>query len=198
MGRIARTDLLYNDCFAHVFSRSIAKHFIFKEKNDFDEFKDLLLLAKQKGKFLIHHYCLMNTHFHMAVNIKDSGLFSGALKELKRTYTYWFNKKYRRYGPLWRDRFKSMLIEDEDYMYACGIYIENNPVKAGMVKSGEDWPYSSAKFYRLGMKDGLTDNYNHDELPLDIDPCEKDEFEKGSGIGSRLFKILLKQEVGVG
>ena len=198
MGRIARTDLLYNDCFAHVFSRSIARHFIFKGQNDFEEFRNLLKEAKQAGEFSIHHYCLMNTHFHMAVNIHNTERFSRALKELKRTYTYWFNKKYKRFGPLWRDRFKSMLIEDEEYLYACGQYIENNPVKAGMVKSSEEWLYSSSRFYQLGKVDDLVDCYQHGEMPMDVDINESPMFEKGSGIGSKLFKVLLRQEVGIG
>ena len=68
----------------------------------------------------------MNTHFHLAVKISSIDKFSQALHYMKRDYTYWHNKKYKKVGPLWRERFKSLLIEDERYMYACGLYIEGN------------------------------------------------------------------------
>lgn len=198
MGRIARSQLLYDGCYAHVFSRSIAQQKIFRDAKDFEVFKKFLLDAKVKGDFLIHHYCLMHTHFHLAVTINNVNAFSNSLKELKRNYTYWLNARTGHRGPLWRERFKSMLIEDETYLAACGTYIEQNPVKAGLVEGVQDWPHSSGCYYEEGTKDDLIDHYEEYGLPDGIDLDNEDFFTKGSGIGTNLFRIHLRDEVGVG
>jgi len=133
MGRIARQDILYAGCYAHVFTRAIGGFWIVSGQQDFEELKRLLLQAKKKFQFEIYHYCFMHTHFHVAVRVNDVFAFSKGLGYVKKKYAEWYNFKQKRFGPLWRDRFKSLLIEDEKYLYACGLYIERNPVKAGMV-----------------------------------------------------------------
>ena len=198
MGRIPRNQLLYDGCYAHVFSRSISKQQIFRRSEDFEGFKEFLLNAKRKGNFLIHHYCLMHTHFHLAVTINDVNAFSNSLKELKRNYTYRFNAKTDHRGPLWRERFKSLLIEDEAYLSACGTYIEQNPVKAGLVARIQDWPHSSGRYYEDGILDPLIDYYDAFGLPDEIDLDDEDFFTKGSGIGTGLFRIYLRNEIGAG
>jgi len=69
MARKARSEILYDRSYAHVFSRSIEKRKIFKQSNDFEEFRRLLLQQKKEKLFNIFHYCLMQTHFHMAVGV---------------------------------------------------------------------------------------------------------------------------------
>lgn len=164
---------------------------------DFEVFKRFLLGAKRKGSFLVHHYCLMHTHFHLAVTINSVIDFSNGLKELKRNYTYYFNSRSNHRGPLWRERFKSLLIEDEAYLSACGSYIEQNPVKAGLVTRIQDWPHGSGRYYENGIQDPLVDDYEVSDLPDEIDLDNEGFFTKGSGIGTSLFRIHLKDDVGV-
>lgn len=153
MGRLGRHQILYDGCFAHIFSRSFEGRFIFKSSLDFETFQALILSEKKRFGFLIHHYCLMNTHFHLAASIPNLEGFSQGMANVKREYTKWFNRTYRRTGPLWRERFRSMLIENHSYLYACGLYIENNPVKAGLVEKSTDWTYSSSRFYESNLPD---------------------------------------------
>ena len=60
-------------------------------------------------------------------------------------------------------------VQKEDYMISCGRYIEQNPLKAGMVENAEDYLHSSARYYGLGSEDGITDedafyfNMGHNE-----------------------------------
>ncbi|MDZ4243987.1 MAG: transposase, partial [Candidatus Doudnabacteria bacterium] len=152
----------------------------------------LIIDTKKTGVFLVHHYCFMSSHFHLAVRIRSLPEFSGCFQEIKREYTFWFNRKYKRRGPLWRERFKSLLIENEGYLHACGKYIEFNPVKAGMIKSPEQWAYSSAGFYFKKISDPLVDGYEFPEMPKGIDPQEEVFFTRGVGIGSGLFKLYLR------
>jgi REP element-mobilizing transposase RayT len=195
MGRIARGDILYDGCYAHVFSRVFEKRRVFASKDDFDHFKGLLSKTKKKYTYQIHHYGIMQTHFHLVVKIEDVKAFSTALQVLKKSYTEWYNYHHKRFGPLWRDRFKSLLIENEGYLYACGLYVENNPVEAGIVKESVDWPHSSAKHYFFGDSDPLVDDYDNKSLPKDIDITDSDFFVKGSGIGSKFFKLQLRDEI---
>ena len=188
MGRIARGKVFYDGCFAHVFSRSIEQKWIFIDDVDFERFKELILEVKVRYQFLVRHYCLMNTHFHFAVTISSVNQFSAGLQKLKSEYTKWFNARYKRVGPLWRERFKGLLIEDERYLYACGLYIEQNPVKAKIVQQPAQWQHSSSGFYSLAKADSIVDPYDFPDLPQGVGVENEVMFMRGPVIGSRIFK----------
>ena len=193
MARMARSDILFDGCYAHVFTRSIEKRRVFEETEDFDFFISSLKTAKKESAFQVFYYCLMQTHFHMAVGIAKLDGFSSAMQNLKWKYTRYFNKKHKRWGPLWRERFKSMLIEDERYLCACGQYIHYNPVDAGIVNDEERWPYSSARHYHEQAGDDLIDAYERNGLPEDIDMSDPAEFTVGNIVGSDWFKFKTKK-----
>ena len=193
MTRYARSKILYDGCYAHVSSRSIDTRWIFQEEKDFDYFRQLLMAHKAQSGFRIHHYCLMNTHFHLAVSSPHLASFSEALKRIKWSYTMTYNRRHKRRGPLWQERFKSLVIEDESYLYACGLYIENNPVKAGMVKQAADWTHSSARYYENKAKDTVVDGY--DPPPVPSEAFSEGFLTEGKGIGSELFRIHLNEEL---
>lgn len=188
MARRTRSDILYDGCFAHVFSRSLGKRKIFAGSGDFEYFLSLLKQSRGIFKFKVYHYCLMHTHFHLAVEIPELENFSRAMQRVKWFYTKYFNKRRNRWGPLWRERFKSMLIENEEYLYACGRYIEQNPVKAGLVDDETRWPYSSARFYQNNETDELVERAVCRKLPDDSE-FREEEFTRGWLIGSGWFKF---------
>ncbi len=189
MPRRPRGRVLYDGCYAHVYSRSLDKKFIYRSREDFECFRDLLKEAKWKSGFRIHHYCLMNTHFHLVVSIESLRLFSRALKEIKQGYAKAYKDKYKKQGPIWWGRFGSQLIESERYLYACGLYIEMNPVKAGMVARPEDWEYSSSRHYFLKQKDELVDLYERPSYECASQLCEGLNVGRGSYIGTPLFLL---------
>ena len=79
---------------------------------------------------------------------------------MKRINLFYYNHYKRRYGytgHFWQDRFRSLLIEKNEYLLACGLYIERNPVKAKIVNTAEQYPHSSYKYYAYGKSDNLTD-----------------------------------------
>ena len=198
MPRRNRHDILYDGCFSHVFTRALKECWIFDHPSDFNFFKHLLLEAKQKHPFGIHHYCLMNTHFHLVVSIPKVEHFSKALKLIKSRYTWWVNQKKNRSGSIWRERFRGMLIENERYLNVCGQYVEWNPVKAGMCHHPVDWPYSSAAHYLLGKKDPLVDPYDREtktDLPENVDLADDDYFTRGFAVGSKLFRLQVRGKV---
>jgi len=65
------------------------------------------------------------------------------MRQLNMNYTIYFNKKYKRAGHLWQGRFKSWYVTDDAYLYTLMCYIEQNPLKAKMVKDIKEYPYSS-------------------------------------------------------
>jgi len=195
MPRKTRTSLLYDGCFAHIISRSIRKEQVFKQDQDFHFFLHLIKEAKENHAFNLFHYCLMQTHFHLVVQILSMNDFAKALNYLKCRYVFYFHAKYQQSGPIWRERYRSLLIEDFGYLYACGQYVEFNPVKAEIVKVKEDWKFSSAKHYHGGTKNLLLDSYEIPNSKVKIDIKSSDEFEKGDGIGSEIFKFKLRRDI---
>lgn len=194
MGRIAREILLYNGCFAHIFTRAIEKRKIFEKSEDFGFFKKKLEDIKKEYGFKVFHYCLMQTHVHMVVGIQEVGKFSGGMKVLKKSYAHQYNTVHKRFGPMWRDRFKCKLIENEAYLYACGRYVENNPVRAGLVERAEDWPYSSSRHYELGEKDLIIDAYDLTGGGS-TENWKSEEFEKMKAIGSGWFQYKFHKQL---
>ncbi|MBU3759839.1 MAG: hypothetical protein FGM27_07935 [Candidatus Omnitrophica bacterium] len=192
MPRRARNRILQDGCLTHVFSRSLEKRFIFQEHEDFELFKSLILKAKTGRGFSLHHYCLMQTHFHLVASVLNLGEFSSALREIKQGYFDWFRKKYERKGPIWWGRFGSQVIENARYLYACGLYVEMNPVKAKMVSRPEDWPHSSSRYYFKGQPDDLVDNYERPSYDAAIPLTDGLNVGRGSYIGSPLF-VLTRQ-----
>ena len=194
--RIARTDLLYKGCYAHVISRSIRKLKIFRADEDFEVFRKELLIEKRKKGFRIFHYCLMQTHFHLVVEIPDVIEFSRSLARAKSNYARAFHSKYRLSGPIWRERYRSLLIENEKYLTTCGYYIEANPVRVGIVKRMADWPYSSHRFYHQKSTDVLVDGFkgcNSSVREEALEELNPKDFEHGSVIGSTFFKFQFFQ-----
>lgn len=184
---------MFDGCYAHVFSRSIEKRNIFKAEKDFGYFKRLLIETKRKYFFQIFHYCLMHTHFHLALRIGNAEAFSQGMKAIKYDYACHFNRRNKRRGPLWQNRFKSLLIENERYLYACGLYIENNPVEAWLVKNRAEWPHSSARHYERSCEDPVVDDYVLPVLGTEQQHLAAKDFTKGAGIGSAYFRFQLQE-----
>ena len=72
------------------------------------------------------------------------------MQGLSRSYTAYFNKRYKKVGHLWQDRFKSKVIVKDNYLIDCIHYIELNPVRANMVKAAGDYAWSSYRERLLG------------------------------------------------
>lgn len=198
MPRIARSTLLYDGCYVHVISRSIRKARIIKDRDDFFVFLKLLKTAKKQSGFQLFHYCIMHTHFHLAARVPDVAVFSKAIQFVKSQYCFQYHAKYRVSGPIWRERFKGLLIENEDYLRLCGEYIEYNPVKAGLVERVKDWPFSSKRCYNTSQKEDLTDAYGVVRSPSKVQKaCLEDDryFEGGVAIGSPYFHYQITEKL---
>ena len=98
------------------------------------------------------------------------------MKTLKELFTMWYNRTYRHVGTLWTDRFKSVLVEGGNYAERVRVYIEANPVRAGIVDNPTDYCWSgigAAERGDLIAKQGQT--LLADERVGEIKSCKEDE-----------------------
>ncbi len=104
----------------------------------------------------MHAYVLMTNHFHLLPSPPPSGeALSRLIQSIGRRYVRYFNTEYKRSGTLWEGRFKSSVIDNEAYLLTCYRYIEENPVRAGLVEIPEDYRWSSYHHNVLGKEDIL-------------------------------------------
>lgn len=146
--------LLENVCY-HVINRGNQSRCIFLEDADFENYLQLLKHYKRKHSFKLFGYCLMPTHIHLILEPKAPLDLPKLMQAITQTYTRWFNKKYKTNGHLWQSRFKSMIIQRDDYFLDCINYVEANPVRAKLAGSPSDYPWSSFNDRSFGNKHGL-------------------------------------------
>jgi len=130
----------------HIINRGVDKMNIFRHRDDYEYFEELMCFHMKSYGITLHNYCLMSNHYHLLIETSTDNL-SKFMRQLNMNYAIYFNKKYKRVGHLWQGRFKSWFVTDEAYLYTLMLYIEQNPLKAHMVKELEAYPYSSYHYF---------------------------------------------------
>ena len=138
----------------HVVQRGNEKKIIFKTDEDKVKFLQTLAKAREKYNFLLYAYCLMDNHVHLLVNDNGNDI-SQLMKSINVSYVSYFNRVYQRTGHLFQDRFKSEPVKDDRYLLEVSRYIHNNPVMAKMVKSPDEFKWSSYNVYTGKIEDPL-------------------------------------------
>lgn len=131
----------------HVIQRGNDRRAVFVDDTDRRQY--LAWLGEAAGNFglSVHAYVLMDNHVHLLATPASDGSLSATLQAVGRRYVRWFNRRHGRTGTLFEGRFRSSLVEADRYLLACQRYIECNPIRAGLVASVEDWPWSSHRHY---------------------------------------------------
>lgn len=129
----------------HITLKGIDGQNIFLDNHDKSFFEKQMLETKNKYKYEIYAYCLMNNHIHIVLK-SEKEILSKAMQSLGIRYTRYFNSKYERKGPLFQDRFFSKEIENQTYFLVVCRYVHRNPENAGIEKT-EDYKWSSFKEY---------------------------------------------------
>ena len=144
-----------NGCY-HIITRGNQKQTVFLDEQDYNEYIHLLKKYKREIKFKIYGYCLMPNHVHLVCEVKEPKELSLLMKKLNLSYSIYFNKKYRKIGHLWQDRFLSRLIYKDLYLLQCINYIEANPVRAQLTTEITKYLWSSYNLH-LEQQNGLID-----------------------------------------
>jgi putative transposase len=121
------------------------------QERDKEKFLDYLADAAAKYNLSIHAYCLMYNHFHLIVETHEANL-SAAMQWLNISYAAWYNKKHTRSGHVFQGRFKSYLIDADEYLTTVSRYIHLNPVRARVVEKPVDYHWSSYRYFTSEQK----------------------------------------------
>ncbi|MEO9944251.1 MAG: transposase [Paraglaciecola sp.] len=139
----------------HVIQRGNNRQICFGSEQDFYAYIGWLKTFSSKFGVAVHAWVLMTNHVHLLCTpFKENGI-SLMMQALGRVYVRYFNRSYRRSGTLWEGRYKSCLVEEEQYFLHLHRYIELNPVRACMVKDPSDYAWSSYQINALGKTSDL-------------------------------------------
>ncbi len=155
LARIAPEEHIY-----HVLTRGNNRKDVFKEEKDYKRYIEILQRYKEKFRFKLYHYVLMRNHIHLVLEPGGkSGKLSEIMKGINLSYVQYYKNNYRHIGHFWQDRYKSIIISKDDYLLACGSYVELNPVRARIVEDPKDYKWSSYNAYAYGKKDLIADEH---------------------------------------
>ena len=145
----------------HVMNRGLAYQAIFTDRSDHELFLNLLSECHEMWDLQVIAYCLLKNHYHLLIQTPQANL-SRIMRHLDGLYTQRYNRRHKRDGPLFRGRYKAIVVDAEEYLLAVARYIHYNPVAAGLVRSPEGYEWSSCRLYLEGR--GRPDWLDADQL----------------------------------
>jgi len=126
----------------HVIGRGDAKQDVFLDGEDYARFIRLTRRVVDRLDWRILAYCLMPSHYHLAVETPEPSLSRG-MRDLIGHYSQAFNARHGRVGHVFQGRFKALLIDQDTYLLQLVRYVLMNPVEAGLCAAPEAWRWSS-------------------------------------------------------
>lgn len=140
----------FAEAFCRVTSRGDGREDIYLSDADRSLWLGVFGDVCRRFNWVYHAYCLMSNHYHLLIETLEPNLSMG-MRQLNGVYTQRFNRKHNRVGHVFQGRYKAILVDKDAYMLELARYIVLNPVRAGMVRRAEDWPWSSYRATR-GME----------------------------------------------
>jgi putative transposase len=195
----------------HVINRGHARETLFHDDDDRRRFLELLASYRDRFELRLYHYCLLDNHFHLLLQLADPRQLSRVGAGLLVSYWHHYRRRYGLVGHLFQNRFRSPAVETEGYLLSCGRYIERNPVEAGLVARPWDYRWSSCRAYALGEADALlAPNPWHEALSpeparrqelwreflMADDPKEAEVRREDWVVGSEGFRCRMHQAAG--
>lgn len=136
----------YKHSIYHAIIRGNNKQILFYEKSYFLKFLSILEISLKKYDYEIYSYCLMSNHVHLLLFTREIPI-SKIMHNICCRYAYWYNKMENHIGHVFQGRYKSFYVNDDRYCIELCRYIHRNPLKAGIVKHLDDYPWSSHRNY---------------------------------------------------
>jgi REP element-mobilizing transposase RayT len=141
----------------HVYNRGVNKEEIFKDDEDYLFYLKRLRKYKEKSKIDLICYSLIPNHYHYILEQLSGSPIVDFMRSVHTSYGQYFNKKYKRVGPLFQDRFKQIVLEDNEKFIYLSAYINANAKIHRIIEKAEDYNWSSYKDY-LGLRNGTLCN----------------------------------------
>lgn len=154
------TKTYLEETFYHLYNRGINKEAVFKDQDDYAVFLNLFKrylgkepLKDNKGReypwfrdeLELAAFCLLPNHFHILLYQSQADSMARILKSITTTYSMYFNKRYKRVGPVFQSRYKASMITQDAYLLHISRYIHLNP------PNYKGWQFSSLPYY-LGKR----------------------------------------------
>jgi len=147
--------LVYDNATYHIIQRGNNKQPLFKATKDYIKFISLIKKYKDKYNFKLYNYCLMENHVHFLMKALKKEELAKLTQGIFQSYSLYYKGKYNYLGHLYQGRYKSLIVEKDEYLLECARYIEINPLKANIVKILKDYPWSSYTYYAYGKQNSL-------------------------------------------
>ena len=128
----------------HVTQRGVRRQPTFFDDTDYEFYLSLAVELKEEWPVEFWAYCLMPNHIHAVVVPGNKDSLSKYFAILHRRYAWKTNRRHDWLGHLWQKRFYSVVM-DEPHATAALRYVEQNPVRAGLCESPEEWRWSSTR-----------------------------------------------------
>lgn len=126
----------------HVTARGNRREMIYEDQGDRFAFLEKFSTVCREANWLCHAYCLMGNHYHLLLETPEGNLGRG-MRQLNGCYSQYFNRKHGRCGHVFQGRYSAVLVEKQSYLLELARYIVLNPVRARMVHTAQEWPWSS-------------------------------------------------------
>ncbi|MBI4774505.1 MAG: transposase [Deltaproteobacteria bacterium] len=136
----------YPGAWHHVMNRGRRGEPVFTGRPDYAAFTSLLKEASELWNLRVAAYCLMPTHYHLLVQTPEANI-SRCMRHIDGVYTQRFNRLHQFDGPLFRGRYKSILLDADSYLLQLVRYIHRNPLRAELVDRLEAYKWSSHRGY---------------------------------------------------
>ncbi|MBW0170657.1 MAG: transposase [Hydrogenophaga sp.] len=131
----------------HIIQRGNNRQDIVRSDADRECLLDLMAENARKHQVALNAYVLMHNHFHLLLTPETAQGVPLMMQAVGRRYVRYFNDLHGRTGTLWEGRYRSTLVQAERYLLACMVYMDLNPVRAGMVSEARQHPWSSHRHY---------------------------------------------------
>jgi len=105
------------------------------------EYRRRLWLAVRRFKIIMLNYCITSNHTHLLLIVRYPARISAFMRHLEGEFASHYNRRKRRRGAFWSERYHATLIEDGSYFWNCMRYIDLNMVRAGVVHHPAAWQW---------------------------------------------------------
>lgn len=166
LGRRPRVE--YYGAIYHIIQRGNNKNYIFNKTHEKIELLNIIGEAKELFDFYLLAYCIMDNHYHLVIKTHNIPI-SKIMHRINGLYAKYYNHVNKRTGSPFEGRYKSIIVDNEYYLFNLINYIHNNPVYKNMVDSMTEYKWSSDVFFRLNMEGIVDIDYTLDILSQNRD-----------------------------
>jgi REP element-mobilizing transposase RayT/DNA-binding CsgD family transcriptional regulator len=185
--------------FHHIVNRGIERSNVYRSDEDKEKFLQIVCKACGVYKVNVHDYCLMDNHYHLLIQTTRENL-SLFMRQVNSNYATYFNKKYKRSGYLWQGRYRSWYVVTDEYLYGLFRYIEQNPIKAKVVQTIGEYPFTllgtlyneNLEVITCAKHSRLLEELEHESIQVQIEIMLNEE-ELGKLKKEQNRKILVKE-----